>query len=285
VVTGPYGHTFGGWLRDAGAKVVDLEVPFDRAVTADEVAEALERHPEIDFVSLVHAEAATGNTNPVGEIAAVASTGQISIRGGFRGPCGVLTNDEPGGLDAFATPPGRSGAAPTRWWSAPPRRAGPVLGGLPARLSELSLAAEPRHAYLPFTDDACGFSPAEGGAMLVLEDEDSARRRGARARAVVAGTRRPSPAAAAGPFRQGLARAIEGALAEAGCSAADVDVVFADALAVPDADRAEALALADALGPRRPRCRSPRPRPASAGPIAPPGRSTRWPPYSPWNTG
>jgi aspartate aminotransferase-like enzyme len=71
VVTGPYGHTFGGWLRDAGAKVVDLEVPFDRAVTADEVAEALERHPEIDFVSLVHAEAATGNTNPVGEIAAV----------------------------------------------------------------------------------------------------------------------------------------------------------------------------------------------------------------------
>ncbi len=71
LVTGPYGQTFGGWLRDAGAKVVDLAVPFDTAVGAERVAEALRAHPEIDFVSLVHAEAATGNTNPVAAIAAV----------------------------------------------------------------------------------------------------------------------------------------------------------------------------------------------------------------------
>ncbi|MGW4383422.1 pyridoxal-phosphate-dependent aminotransferase family protein [Kitasatospora sp. NPDC004531] len=70
VITGPYGQTFGGWLRDAGAKVVDLSAPFDAAVTAEQVADALRAHPEIDFVSLVHAEAATGNTNPVAEIAA-----------------------------------------------------------------------------------------------------------------------------------------------------------------------------------------------------------------------
>ncbi|MEU2391549.1 aminotransferase class V-fold PLP-dependent enzyme [Streptomyces sp. NPDC007369] len=68
VVTGPYGNTFGNWLRDCGAEVVDLAVPFDTAVTAEQVAGALEEHPEIDFVSLVHAEAATGNTNPVAEI-------------------------------------------------------------------------------------------------------------------------------------------------------------------------------------------------------------------------
>ncbi|MFF8828801.1 pyridoxal-phosphate-dependent aminotransferase family protein [Streptomyces sp. NPDC015131] len=71
VVTGPYGQTFGDWLRDCGATVVDLEVPFHTAVTAASVAGALERHPEIDFVSLVHAEAATGNTNPVAEIGEV----------------------------------------------------------------------------------------------------------------------------------------------------------------------------------------------------------------------
>ncbi|RKE21726.1 aminotransferase class V-fold PLP-dependent enzyme [Streptomyces sp. TLI_171] len=71
IVTGPYGQTFGGWLRDAGAKVVDLAVPYDTAVPATRVAEALQAYPEIDFVSLVHAEAATGNTNPVAEIAAV----------------------------------------------------------------------------------------------------------------------------------------------------------------------------------------------------------------------
>ncbi|MER7819553.1 aminotransferase class V-fold PLP-dependent enzyme [Streptomyces sp. NPDC096153] len=71
VVTGPYGQTFGHWLRDSGAAVVDLEVPFHTAVTAEEIERALERHPEIDFVSLVHAEAATGNTNPVAEIGEV----------------------------------------------------------------------------------------------------------------------------------------------------------------------------------------------------------------------
>ncbi|HET6856614.1 MAG TPA: aminotransferase class V-fold PLP-dependent enzyme [Streptomyces sp.] len=71
VVTGPYGQTFGNWLRDCGATVIDLAVPFDTAVTADQVAEALAAHPEIDFVSLVHAEAATGNTNPVAAIGEV----------------------------------------------------------------------------------------------------------------------------------------------------------------------------------------------------------------------
>ncbi|MFE0645183.1 pyridoxal-phosphate-dependent aminotransferase family protein [Streptomyces sp. NPDC058877] len=71
VVTGPYGQTFGNWLRDCGATVVDLTVPFHAAVTAEQVEQALSEHPEIDFVSLVHAEAATGNTNPVAEIGEV----------------------------------------------------------------------------------------------------------------------------------------------------------------------------------------------------------------------
>ncbi|MGW5583857.1 pyridoxal-phosphate-dependent aminotransferase family protein [Streptomyces sp. NPDC003857] len=71
VITGPYGQTFGDWLRDCGATVHDLAVPFHTAATAAQVREALAEHPEIDFVSLVHAEAATGNTNPVAEIGAV----------------------------------------------------------------------------------------------------------------------------------------------------------------------------------------------------------------------
>lgn len=71
VITGPYGQTFGDWLRDCGATVIDLAVPFRTAVTAAQVREAFAEHPEIDFVSLVHAEAATGNTNPVAEIGEV----------------------------------------------------------------------------------------------------------------------------------------------------------------------------------------------------------------------
>ncbi|GAT80566.1 aspartate aminotransferase [Streptomyces sp. F-3] len=71
VITGPYGQTFGQWLRDCGATVHDLPVPYHTAVTADRIEKAFTEHPEIDFVSLVHAEAATGNTNPVAEIGEV----------------------------------------------------------------------------------------------------------------------------------------------------------------------------------------------------------------------
>ncbi|MFB8179887.1 pyridoxal-phosphate-dependent aminotransferase family protein [Streptomyces sp. NPDC055966] len=71
VITGPYGQTFGDWLRSCGATVHDITVPFHTAVTAEQVREAFAEHPGIDFVSLVHAEAATGNTNPVAEIGEV----------------------------------------------------------------------------------------------------------------------------------------------------------------------------------------------------------------------
>ncbi|UUU21081.1 pyridoxal-phosphate-dependent aminotransferase family protein [Streptomyces sp. DSM 40750] len=71
VITGPYGQTFGNWLRDCGATVIDLAVPFHTAVTAAQIRDTFAEHPAIDFVSLVHAEAATGNTNPVAEIGEV----------------------------------------------------------------------------------------------------------------------------------------------------------------------------------------------------------------------
>ncbi|MGW8376978.1 aminotransferase class V-fold PLP-dependent enzyme [Streptomyces sp. ODS28] len=71
IVTGPYGETFGNWLRGSGAEVITVTAPFTGAVSAEQVAGALREHPETELVSLVHAEAATGNTNPVPEIASV----------------------------------------------------------------------------------------------------------------------------------------------------------------------------------------------------------------------
>jgi minimal PKS chain-length factor (CLF/KS beta) len=180
-----------------------------------------------------------------------ASTGQISIRGGFKGPCGVVASDEAGGLDAIAhacrniqrgTEAVIVGAA-----EAPlaPYSAVCQLG-----YAELSRATDPSLAYLPFTTRACGFVPAEGGAMLVVEDPERARRRGAAARAAIAGHASTFTGASRWEdSREGLARAILGALDAAGCAPGDIDVVFADALGTAAADRAEALALADALGP------------------------------------
>jgi len=114
---------------------------------------------------------------------------------------------------------------------------------------ELSPVADPQRAYRPFTGDASGFVPAEGGAMLVVEDEEAARARGVPVRAVIAGHAATFTGAGRWELsRQGLAEAIRGALAQAGCAPEEVDVVFADALGTPQADRAEALAVTDALG-------------------------------------
>ena len=179
-----------------------------------------------------------------------ASTGQISIRGGFKGPCGVVAGDEPGGLDALAHAARDvvrgTGAVVAGAAEAP---IAPYSMVCQLGYPELSTATEAERAYLPFTRQADGFVPAEGGAFFVLEDEAAARARGARIRAVVAGHAATFTGASRwAASREGLAHAIRGALAEARCPPEEVDVVFADALAVPEADRAEALALADVLG-------------------------------------
>ncbi|MFE6053017.1 beta-ketoacyl synthase N-terminal-like domain-containing protein [Kitasatospora sp. NPDC056446] len=180
-----------------------------------------------------------------------ASTGQISIRGGYKGPCAVVASDEAGGLDALA----HAARSIERGTEAV------VVGAAEAPLApysmvcqlgypELSLAERADEAYLPFTAQACGFAPAEGGAMLLLEDEQAARRRGATIRAQLAGHGATFTGASRWEeSREGLAAAIRLALDEARVAPEEIDVVFADALGVPAADRAEALALADALGP------------------------------------
>ncbi|MEV6651947.1 beta-ketoacyl synthase N-terminal-like domain-containing protein [Streptomyces sp. NPDC051219] len=184
-----------------------------------------------------------------------ASTGQISIRGGFKGPCGVVASDEAGGLDALAHAAGAIGRGTDAV----------VVGAAEAPLApysvvcqlgyeDLSTCDDPARAYRPFTAEACGFVPAEGGAMLVVEEEQSARRRGARIRAKLAGHAATFTGASRWEeSREGLAQAIRGALREAHCAPEEIDVVFADALGVPAADRAEALAIADALGAYGPR--------------------------------
>ncbi|MER5225367.1 ketosynthase chain-length factor [Streptomyces flaveus] len=179
-----------------------------------------------------------------------ASTGQISIRRGFKGPCSVVAADEAGGLDALAHA-ARAARRGTDVIVAGATEAPLAPYSVVCQLGyqELSTAQDPAHAYRPFTAEACGFVPAEGGAMLVVEDERSARERGATVRATVAGHAATFTGASRwAESRQGLARAINGALEEAGCAPGEIDVVFADALGVPEADRAEALAIADALG-------------------------------------
>ncbi|HTX10137.1 MAG TPA: ketosynthase chain-length factor [Solirubrobacteraceae bacterium] len=179
------------------------------------------------------------------------NTGQISIRHRMRGHCGVLVSEEAGGLDTIAaarrqvrlrTPLMLTGGmeAPINPWTL----CAQIAGG------RLSTSTSPDEAYRPFDVAASGHVPAEGGAILVVESPDSARRRGRnRSYAEVAGyaaTFDPRP----GSDRPaGLRRAADLALADAGVNPEAVDVVFADASGTPELDRIEAEAIAGLFGP------------------------------------
>ncbi len=180
-----------------------------------------------------------------------ASTGQVSIHNGLKGPCGVLVAEQAGGLDAVghARRLLRGGAKAI------------LVGGTEAPVSPyawvcqqtngmLSTLDDPQRAYAPYTVEASGYVPGEGGAMLVLEDSASAERRGAKVLGRLTGY---AASFDPPPWRGGsnLAKAIEAALADAGTHPDDIDVVFADAIAIPELDEAEAAALSTVFGPGR----------------------------------
>ncbi len=72
IVTSPYGELFGGWLKRAGAEVVEQKAEPGLPVRMEAVARALADAKRIDLVALAHAESASGILNPLPEIAALA---------------------------------------------------------------------------------------------------------------------------------------------------------------------------------------------------------------------
>ena len=105
----------------------------------------------------------------------------------------------------------------------------------------------------PFDRNRRGLNLGEAAAFVVLESEEHARARGARIRAFLDGCGVSADAVhMTGPDREGrgAARAMQAALADAGCTAADVGYVSAHGTATPFNDLMEAKALALAFGAR-----------------------------------
>ncbi|MFF4044719.1 ketosynthase chain-length factor [Streptomyces sp. NPDC001816] len=179
------------------------------------------------------------------------NSGQISIRNGMKGPSGVVVSEGAGGLDAVAHAR-RQIRKGTSLIVTGGVDASVCTWGWVAQLStgKLSTSDEPTRAYLPFDREACGYVPGEGGAILIAEDADTARARGAHIYGEIAGygaTIDPKPGSGREP---GLRKAIQIALADAGVPAGEVDVVFADGAADPALDRIEAEAISAVFGPR-----------------------------------
>jgi 3-oxoacyl-[acyl-carrier-protein] synthase II len=134
-----------------------------------------------------------------------------------------------------------------------------LVGGAESRINPLSMArnslfaplsknnAAPSKASRPFDKQRDGFVIGEGGGVVLLEDLEHARKRGARIYAEMTGF------GAAFDLRQdgrGIGRAIRTALAQAQLAADDIDHVNAHGLSTVPCDRAEAQGIRDVFGTR-----------------------------------
>lgn len=138
-----------------------------------------------------------------------------------------------------------------------------IAGGAESAVSMLTMSAfgrmgplssrmeDPERACRPFSIDRDGFVAGEGACAVILETEEHARRRGARLYAEVLGGRLTADAfhiTAPDPDGDGAARALTGAVHNAGLKLQDIDLVFAHGTGTELNDIGETKALKRAFG-------------------------------------
>lgn len=183
-----------------------------------------------------------------------AASGNISVRFGLRGPntavCTACASGTNAIGDAFHLI--RNGIADLM-----------VTGGTEAGLTPMGIAGfarmhalstnndSPQTASRPFDRDRDGFVLSEGAGILVLEEFESARSRGAVILGEVLGygvsadaTHLTSP----DPSGTGAARAMQAALSDAGLSPDHIDYINAHGTSTPLGDIAESNAIRSVFG-------------------------------------
>jgi 3-oxoacyl-[acyl-carrier-protein] synthase II len=138
-----------------------------------------------------------------------------------------------------------------------------VTGGVEAAIHQLPMAGfasmkalstrndAPARASRPYDIDRDGFVLGEGGGILVIEEYEHAKARGAKIYCEIGGQGLTSDGyhiAAPDPEGSGVQRAIKFALANSGLSTKDIVHLNAHATSTPAGDVAEANALRKALG-------------------------------------
>ncbi len=182
------------------------------------------------------------------------AAGQVSIRTGARGPntapCTACTTGLHAVGDAFrliqhdyadAVIAGGTEGAIT------PIAVGgfSVMGALSTRNDE------PERASRPWDKDRDGFVMGEGAGILILEELERARRRGAPVYAEIVGYGMSGDAyhmAAPHPEGRGAASVMRNALADAGLEPASVDYINAHGTSTPLGDLAEVFAVKQVFG-------------------------------------
>jgi 3-oxoacyl-[acyl-carrier-protein] synthase II len=180
--------------------------------------------------------------------------GQVSMRYNFKGPNYTHTSACASGAHAIADAArlikaGEIDAA--------------ICGGAESAVTPLGVAGftamralstrndEPTKASRPFDVDRDGFVIAEGVGLLLVEEYEAAKKRGARILAEVLGSGATSDAyhlTKPAPEGDGARRAMVAALRNAGVSGDAVDYVNAHGTSTPFGDSQECIAIRKAIG-------------------------------------
>ena len=187
------------------------------------------------------------------------AAGQVSIRFGARGPnsapCTACSSGTHAVGDSFRLL--QHGDADII-----------ITGGSEAAISPLAIAGfdalkalstrndEPTKASRPFDLERDGFVLGEGAGILILEELNHARARGARIYAELAGYGMSADAyhmTAPSPDGDGAGRAIGATLRDAGIDPTEVDYINAHGTSTPQNDRTETLAIHKIFGAHAPK--------------------------------
>jgi 3-oxoacyl-[acyl-carrier-protein] synthase II len=182
------------------------------------------------------------------------ASGIVSMEYGFQGPNFAI-------VTACATATQSIGEA---WRLIRDDEADVVLaGGSEAAVSPLSVGGfaamravstrndAPEKASRPFDKDRDGFVMGEGAGVLVVEEYEHARKRGANILAEIIGYGATADAyhiTSPAPEGAGGARAMKRALARAGLNASEIDYVNAHGTSTPQGDVCETQAIKSVLG-------------------------------------
>jgi 3-oxoacyl-[acyl-carrier-protein] synthase II len=184
------------------------------------------------------------------------ASGQVSMMFGLKGPNYCPTSACASGAHAI----GEAAEIIRRGWAV-----AMVAGGSEAPITPIGIASfasakaistrndDPAGASRPFDADRDGFVLAEGGAVLVLEDLEFARSRGARILAELVGYGLSADAyhiTQPPPGGEGALRSMRAALHHAGLSPDDIDYINAHGTSTPAGDIAETEAIKRLLGER-----------------------------------
>jgi 3-oxoacyl-(acyl-carrier-protein) synthase len=115
-----------------------------------------------------------------------------------------------------------------------------------AAMRALSDSLDPEKASCPFDTARSGFTATGGATALIVESEDAAKSRGAKPYARLLGWAQTADGhspAQPDPSGEGILRAMQKALADAGISARDIAYINAHATSTPTGDAAEATAI------------------------------------------